>query len=90
MSRQEKIGAVLLGVLLFAGLFHFIYTTMKTPLPTDYGNEDFAGAPLDEGADADLMTEEEMSAQEGNPATTPPVASTSTAAATLPETPAKK
>ena len=60
MSRQEKIGAIILGVLLFAGLFHFIYTTMKTPLPTDLTGEDYANMPLDEGATDDTLDEEAL------------------------------
>ena len=60
MSRQEKIGAIVLGALLFAGLFYFIYTTMNTPLPPDLGGEDYTGETFDEGEEALPATEEEM------------------------------
>jgi hypothetical protein len=61
MSRQEKIGAVVLGVLLFAGLFYFIYTTMKNPLPLEPGADEFAGDTFnDEGDLGEENTPEEM------------------------------
>jgi hypothetical protein len=47
MTKGEKIGSVTLGVLLFAGLFYFIYVTMKNPLPAEYG-DDFYGDSLEE------------------------------------------
>ena len=40
MSRHDKIGAAVLGLLLFSGLFYFIYTTMKNPLPAEFGDEE--------------------------------------------------
>ena len=58
MSRQEKIGAIVLGVLLFAGLFYFIYTTMNTPLPPDLGGEDYTGETFNEGEEALPASEE--------------------------------
>ena len=51
MSRQEKIGAVVLGVLLFAGLFYFIYTTMKNPLPLEPGADEFAADTFNDEGD---------------------------------------
>lgn len=48
MSRHDKIGAAVLGLLLFSGLFYFIYTTMKNPLPPEFGDEEFFSDELDE------------------------------------------
>jgi hypothetical protein len=70
MSRQEKIGAFVLGALLFAGLFYFIYTTMNTPLPPDLGGEDYTGETFNE-EEALPAPEEETPALSTNTATSP-------------------
>ena len=62
MSRQEKIGAIVLGVLLFLGLFHFIYTTMKTPFPPEYEEGEYTGLPFGE-EEEDFLPEEETPAE---------------------------
>lgn len=55
MARQDKIGAAVLGLLLFSGLFYFIYTTMKNPLPSEFGDDEFSGETFDdEEFDEDL------------------------------------
>lgn len=60
MSRSEKIGATILGLLLFSGLFYFIYTTMHTPLPADLGDEAFQDELAeDEAFDEELAPETE-------------------------------
>ena len=57
MSRQDRIGAMVLGLLLFAGLFYFIYTTMKSPLPADFGDETLSGDNFN--TDEETVAEEE-------------------------------
>jgi hypothetical protein len=69
MARQDKIGAAVLGLLLFSGLFYFIYTTMKNPLPSEFGEEEFAGETFDD---------EELSEDLGDTETEAPEPSTST------------
>lgn len=76
MSRNDKIGAVILGVLLFAGLFYFIHTTLQNPLPADLGDDAIATDAGDGGdaADNELLPEdtagEETPAVSTNTATT--------------------
>jgi hypothetical protein len=64
MSRQDKVGAALLGLLLFSGLFYFIYTTMKNPLPPEFGEEEF----VDEALEDEDFTEEQEPEAEAPPA----------------------
>ena len=59
MSRHDKIGAAVLGLLLFSGLFYFIYTTMKNPLPAEFGDEEFFSEGLEDDLDEELAGEEE-------------------------------
>lgn len=74
MSRGEKIGAFALGGVLFAGLFYFIYTTMKNPAAGDLtAAEDF----LDEEDFAEEFDEQEAEA----PAAAAPEAKAEKAAA---------
>ena len=47
MSRTEKLIAFLLGALVFAGLFFFIYTSLRTP-PAAPPLGDAAGVAADE------------------------------------------
>jgi hypothetical protein len=81
MSRQDRIGALVLGVLLFAGLFYFIYTTMKNPLPADL-NDEFAADTLDNGdQNAEDLTDAEEPPLSSTETATAPVESTETAPA---------
>jgi hypothetical protein len=77
MSRHDKLGAAVLGLLLFCGLFYFIYTTMKNPLPSEFGDEELLGETLDdEELDEELAAEEDDAAvpAEGDAAPETPAA----------------
>jgi hypothetical protein len=69
MSRNDKIGAFVLGALLFSGLFYFIYTTMRNPLPTDLGDDGLtAGDTLTDEETLNQGDEETATADEETPA----------------------
>lgn len=73
MTKGEKIGSITLGVLLFSGLFYFIFTTMKNPLPTEYGDDFYADSLGEEESeyDADLEADAEEPEVSTAPVTAP-------------------
>ena len=66
MSRNDKVGVLVLGALLFSGLFYFIYTTMRNPLPPDAGTEDFTAGDTFKN-DENLTDEEATTPEEDAP-----------------------
>jgi hypothetical protein len=91
MSRNDKIGAVVLGALLFAGLFYFIHTTLQNPLPADLGDDTFATDTGDTGDE--LLPEEgadETPAVSTETATDEPAAAPAAPAAPAPQAPKTK
>ena len=76
MSRTEKIVAFLLGALVFAGLFVFIYTSLRTPpAAPPFGDTAFDGGedePFDFDVAADTETETGVSPEVKEPATAVP------------------
>lgn len=71
MSREDKIGALVLGLLLFSGLFYFIYTTMKNPLPSEFGDEAYFDETYDDLDEELLELDGEESAAPAEAAVTP-------------------
>jgi hypothetical protein len=62
MSRSEKIGGLILGVVLFAGLFYFIYNSVlkKSPAGSPFAGENTFSDSVDGSLwedDLDLDTE---------------------------------
>jgi hypothetical protein len=88
MTKNDKIGAIVLGVALFGGLFYVIYSSIFGPQPdyTAYSNENTISDEFDNGED---FGEEEVVPAE-TPAPSADSKASAPAAAAKPAAPAKK
>jgi hypothetical protein len=71
MNRGEKIAASVLGILVFFGLFFFIYTSMKSSPslpPVDEEVSDYENEDTDYDVAGDTVPVDDLEEQEPSPA----------------------